>query len=166
MNRPVQRRRQADRARPAEHPNRYTTRSGRSAVFVAWDGYPAEAARSPWPVNEAPPRGGTDIGVGHRHLCRLLLLHDTLTYQGVVRASGMLSEYEIADALDACAYFDLPDLAATLAEIPMAASSSAAARVFDAEYQRLFATTDRLMDAIAEQIATHPDDFPGSDAGS
>lgn len=163
MNRPVQRRR-ADRARLADHPNRYSVRSGRSAVFVAWDGYPAEAARSPWPVNEAPPRGGTDIGVGHRHLCRLLLLHDMLTHQGVARASDLLSEYEIADALDACAYFDLPDLAATLAQIPMAASSSVAARVFDAEYYRLFTLTDRLMEAIVEQMATHPDDFPGSNA--
>ena len=166
MNGQAPRHRPADGWRLLEQPNQIGSRSYLSAVFVAWDGYSAGATRTPWPAN-GPASEDDDlaIGVGHRHLCRLLLVHDMLSRQGVATASGMLTEYEIADAIDACTYFDLPDLAATVAEIPMAASSSVAARVFDAEYHRLFGTTDRLMDAILEQIARHPDDFPGSNAG-
>ena len=165
MNRPVPRQRRADQVRLAEQPNGFAVHSDRSAVFVAWDGYSAGATRSQWPVNGVGTDDVAAIGVGHRHLARLLLVHDMLSRQGVETACGMLSEYDIADALDACAYFDLPDLAATVAEIPMAAASSVAARVFDAEYHRLYATTDRLMEAILEQMATRPDDFPGSNVG-
>ena len=165
MNRPVQRRRRADQVRLADEPNQFAVHSGRPAVFVAWDGYSAGATRTPWPASDVTSGDEMAIGVGHRHLCRLLLVHDVLSQQGVATASGVLSEYEITDAIDACTYFDLPDLAAAVADIPMAASSPVAARVFDAEYHRLFASTDRLMEAIIEQIATHPDDFPGSNAG-
>jgi hypothetical protein len=165
MNRPEQRQRRADQVRLADQPNQLAGYSRRSAVFVVWDGYSAGATRTPWPTNDVGSADGMAIGVGHRHLCRLLLVHDMLSQQGVTKASGMLSEYEITDAIDACTYFDLPDLAAAVSEIPMAASSPIAARVFDAEYYRLFASTDRLMEAILEQIATHPDDFPGSNTG-
>lgn len=165
MNRPVQRQRRVGQVRLADEPNRLAGCSRRSGLFIAWDGYSPGAPRTPWPANDVMAGDSTAIGVGHRHLCRLLLVHDMLSQQGVARASGMLSEYEITDAIDACTYFDLPDLAAAVAEIPVAASSPVAARVFDAEYHRLFASTDRLMEAILEQIAAHPDDFPGSNAG-
>ena len=165
MHRQAPRHRATEEARLLDQPNQPGARSQRSAALVAWDRYSAGAVRSRWPVNGSGSGDDAAIGVGHRHLCRLLLIHDVLSRQGVATACGMLTEYEIADAIDACTYFDLPDLAATVAEIPMAASSTVAARVFDAEYHRLFGTTDRLMEAILEQIATHPDDFPGSNAG-
>jgi hypothetical protein len=139
--------------------------SARSAMFLTWDAYSAGASRRSWPINDGTEDGGMAIGVGHRHLCRLLLVHDMLSQQGVARASGMLSECEIIAAIDACTYFNLPDLAAAVAEIPVAAASPVAARVFDAEYQRLFASSGRLMEAILEQMTTRPDDFPGSNAG-
>ena len=165
MNGQAPRHRPVDEERLMEQPNQLGVRSYMAAVFVAWDAYSAGAPRTPWPANGPVSEDTLAIGVGHRHLCRLLLVHDMLSRQGVATASGMLTEHEIVDAIDACTYFDLPDLAATVAEIPMAASSSVAARVFDAEYRRLFGTTDRLMEAILEQIATHPDDFPGSKTG-
>jgi hypothetical protein len=164
MRRRVPRLRQGQSVRPADAANQGSPRSVRSALFVEWNTYPAGAGRSRWPVNDLGPVDGAPIGIGHRHLCRLLLVHDVLTRQGVVTASIVLSEYEITDAIDACEYFELHDLAATVAEIPMAGASSVAARVFDSEYKRLFAVTDRVVEAILGRMAARPDDFPGTGA--
>ncbi len=87
-------------------------------------------------------------------------MHDLLRRHGVAAASVLLTEVQIAEALDACAYFHLDDLANVVAEVPLAASSPVSARVFDAEYRRRFTTTDRIVTAIRERIATMPDDFP------
>jgi hypothetical protein len=117
-----------------------------------------------WPSNAAPadrrqpPYGG--LAIGHRHLYSLLSVHDTLRRHGVTAAFRLLTEEQIADALDACAYFDLHDLAATVAEIPLAAASPVSAQVFDAEYRRRFTMTDRIVIAIREHVATRSDDFP------
>lgn len=117
-----------------------------------------------WPSNAArahrrqPPHGG--LAVGHRHLYSLLSVNDALHRHGVTAAHRLLTEEQIADALDACAYFDLHDLAATVAEIPLAAASPVSAQVFDTEYRRRFTMTDRIVTAIREHVATRSDDFP------
>jgi hypothetical protein len=78
----------------------------------------------------------------------------------VTTAFGLLTEKQIAEALDACAYFDLHDLAVTIAEIPLAASSPQSARVFDDEYRQRFTMTGRIVTVIREHVASWPDDFP------
>jgi hypothetical protein len=130
-------------------------------VFVEWDTKSAAAGGTPrvWPLNGSAPARDLPSAAGHRHLHGLLLVHDMLIRQGVATASELLSQTEIADAIDACEYFDLHDLAATVAEIPLAGSSPLSARVFDAEYQRRYATMDCVVAAILEQIASRPDDF-------
>jgi hypothetical protein len=110
------------------------------------------------PRRGQPPHGG--LAVGHRHLYNLLSVHDLLRGHGVALAFGRLTKTQIADALDACAYFGLHDLAATVAEIALAASSPLSARVFDGEYRRRFTITDRVVTAIRERVANRPDDFP------
>jgi hypothetical protein len=110
-------------------------------------------------LNGSAPARDLPSAVGHRHLRRLLLVHDVLISQGVATASQLLGQTEIADAIDACEYFDLHDLAATVAEIPVAGSSPLSARVFDGEYQRRYATMDSVVAAILEQIASRPEDF-------
>ena len=125
----------------------------------------ADVRRLPtWPLNESLPcpRQSPHRGpaVGHRHLYNLLSVHDILRRQGVTAAFRVLTDGQIADALDACAYFDLHDLAAAVAEIPVAAASPLSARVFDTEYRRRFTMTDRIVAALRERIATLPEDFP------
>lgn len=151
--------------RLAGEPNPVVWRSGRSAMFVAWDRYSVEAgaATTTWPANPTAPDDALAIGVGHRHLCRLLLVHDILTNDGVATACDTLSPGEIAQAIDACTYFELPDLAAAVADIPLAGASPGSARVFDAEYRRRYAMTDRVVEAILDQIVARPSDFPGSE---
>lgn len=98
--------------------------------------------------------------LGHRHLFCLLSVHGALRRHGVTQAFRELTEVQIAEALDACAYFGLHDLAATVARIPMAASSLPSAEAFDSEYRRRFALTDRVVTAIRERVAVRPNDFP------
>jgi hypothetical protein len=130
-------------------------------VFVEWDTRSAAAGGTPrvWPLNGSAPSRDLPSAVGHRHLRGLLLVHDVLIGQGVATASQLLSQTEVADAIDACEYFDLHDLAATVAEIPLAGSSPLPARVFDAEYHHRYATMDYVVAAILKQIATGPDEF-------
>jgi hypothetical protein len=117
-----------------------------------------------WPLNalpahrRQPPNDG--LAIGHRHLYCLLSVHDLLRRRDVTAAFRLLTEEQIADALDACAYFDLHDLAAVVAEIPLAAASPVSAQVFDAEYRRRFTMTDRIVTAMREHVATRSDDFP------
>jgi hypothetical protein len=158
MDRAVPRHRRTRDGKSTEQPRPVATgRRSRAAMFVAWNVKPAET----WPLNGPAPGESLPIGVGHRYLCRLLLVHDMLSRQGVAAASGALSQSEIDDAIDACTYFELFDLAAVVAEIPLAGSSPLSARVFDAEYHRRYATTDRVVDAILEHLAARPEDFPG-----
>jgi hypothetical protein len=170
MNKPVPRHRRARNEQLANRPARVAARrSARASMFVEWNLKSAAIGgrRTSWPVTDSVSAPSLPIGIGHRYLCRLLLVHDVLACQGVATASGMLSESELADAVEACTYFELHDLAAVVAEIPLAASSPRSARIFDAEYRRRYATTDRVVDAILEHIASRPEDFPGhvDDAG-
>jgi hypothetical protein len=136
-----------------------STRAG----FHTWQLTDSDGLMS-WPLNtlpahrRQPPHHG--LAIGHRRLYCLLFAHDTLRRHGVTAAFRLLIEEQIADALDACAYFDLHDLAAAIAEIPLAAASPVSARVFDAEYRRRFTMTDRIVTAIREHVATRTDDFP------
>jgi hypothetical protein len=70
-----------------------------------------------------------------------------------------LTAAQIADAIAACGYFDLHDLAATVADLPLAASSPLSARVFDAEYRRRFTATATILTAIRNKIAERRQDF-------
>ena len=136
-----------------------STRAGFHTLQVADSDGPTS-----WPSNAAPahrrqpPHDG--LAIGHRHLYSLLSVHDTLRRHGVTVAFRLLTEEQIDDALDACAYFDLHDLAAAIAEIPLAAASPVSAQVFDAEYRRRFTMTDRIVTAIREHVATRSEDFP------
>jgi hypothetical protein len=164
MNKPVPRHRRARHGQLADQPAQVVAgRSARGSMFVEWNLKSADIGgrRTSWPADYSISAPSLPIGIGHRYLCRLLLVHDVLTCQGVATASGTLSESEIADAIEACTYFELHDLAAVVAEIPLAASSPGSARIFDDEYRRRYATTDRVVDAILEHIASRPEDFPG-----
>jgi hypothetical protein len=140
-----------------------TGHSVRASVFVEWDSQSATAdgTTKVWPLNGSTTGWRQPLTIGHRHLSRLLLVHDVLSRQGVATASGMLSQSEIAGAIDACGYFDLHDLAAVVAEIPLAGSTPLSAQVFDDEYHRRYGSTNRVVDAILEQLASRPFDFPG-----
>lgn len=152
------------RSNAQSHPPGATYSPGSTrAEFHTWQATDSHGPTS-WPLNalaaprRQPPHGG--LAIGQRHLYCLLSVHDVLRRQGVTAAYGLLTEAQIADVLDACAYFDLHDLAAAVAEIPLAAASPVSARVFDTEYRRRFTMTDRIVTAIRERVATLPDDFP------
>jgi hypothetical protein len=81
------------------------------------------------------------------------MVHDVLCHEGVAEAARLLSPAQISEGIDACIYFDLQDLAALVCEIPLAAASPLSARVFDDEYQRRYATTEVVVDAILRHMA-------------
>jgi len=111
-------------------------------------------------MNRSAPARRLASAVEHRYLSNLLLVHDVLCHEGVVKASCLLSESEIAEGIDASIYFDLHDLAAAMAEIPLAAASPLSARVFDDEYHRRYATTEVVVDAILRHMAARSYESP------
>jgi hypothetical protein len=110
---------------------------------------------APRRCDESPPVGV----VGHEHLYWLLWAHAILSSEGGAAGCRLLTTAQIVKASTACGYFDLPDLAAAMADVPLAASSPASATVFDAMYYRRYATTDTVVTAIRVKIATRPHDF-------
>ena len=133
-----------------------------SSVFVELDNQsdPAVGAPRAWPMNGSAPARRLPSPQEHRHLSSLLLVHDVLCRQGVAMASQLLSHDEIADGVDACIFFDLMDLAAAVSEIPFAAMSARSAGVFDDEYQRRYARTDVIVEAILRHMATRTYESP------
>ena len=75
--------------------------------------------------------------VGDGHLWALLLVHDVLTHRGVAAAAEILSVHDVAQAVIACRYAALNDLAGLLTGMLQAALSPQASRAFDAQYRRL-----------------------------
>jgi hypothetical protein len=140
--------------------------SDRDWLLVECDNAGSTEGATPtvWPLNSAAPDRGDPCprgaAAGHRHLHCLLSVHAVVRREGVATAFRLLTPAQIADAITACGYFDLHDLAATVADIPLAASSPLSARVFDAEYHRRYSTTDTLVTAIRATIAARPHDFP------
>lgn len=163
MDEAVPRHQGAQWGEPGDQSRWAIKQSVRASVFVAWNTRSGPAGGIPkvWPLNGSAPGRRLSSGAGHRHLSSLLLVHDLLSRQGVAMASGLLNQSEISGAIDACTYFDLHDLAAMVAQVPLAGSSPLSARVFDGEYRRRYAMLDQVLDAILEQIANRPDDFHG-----
>jgi hypothetical protein len=75
-------------------------------------------------------------------------------------ASQLLSQAEIAEGVGACIYFDLEELAIAVSEIPLAAASPLSAQVFDDEYQRRYARTDIIVNAILKHMAMRSYESP------
>jgi hypothetical protein len=129
--------------------------AGSSSVFVDWNAKSVApgGTRTDWPLNWSTPGHGRSSPVEYRHMNALLLVHDALCRHGVATASRLLSESQIAEGIDGCGYFELPDLALTMSEIMLAAESPLSARVFDDEYRRRYGRTDVVADAILKRIA-------------
>jgi len=133
-----------------------------SSVFVGLDTQldPAIGTPTVWPMNVSTPARRIPSPAEHRHLNSLLLVHDALCRQGVERAARLLSQAELAEGIGACIYFDLDELAVAVSEIPLAASTPLTARVFDDEYQRRYATTDVIVNAILKHMALRTYESP------
>ena len=157
MHIPFPRRRRVPRIPPAD-----------PAPVAAVPPIPARRTPSGWTLNNsAPPWGNRAVPVGtvgYRHLYWLLSMHAILSSEGVAAAWGLLTTAQIAKASTACGYFDLPDLAAAMADVPHAASSPTLATVFDAMYHHRYATTDTVAAAIRAKIAALPHEFPHDNA--
>jgi hypothetical protein len=145
-------------------PRRRRVRPEDRAPVAAVPSIPDGGRPTGWPLTNSAPRLGDQsphgAAVGYGHLYWLLSAHAILKSDGVTAASRMLTTAQIAKASTACGYFDLPDLAAAMADVPLAASSPVSATVFDAMYRRRYATTDTVVAAVRAKIAIRPHEFP------
>lgn len=155
MDRQPPRYRGTHQAHRQQEPRWRIEQGNSSSLFVQWDARSDAAAgtRTDWPLNWSTPRRRLSSPVEYRHMNSLLLVHDALCRHGVATAFRLLSESQIDEGIDACGYFDLLDLAVAISEIPLAAETALSAQVFDDEYQRRYARTDVVADAILKRIA-------------
>jgi len=125
---------------------------------------PPVTRASRWPVNSAGPCWGTARprrdGLGHRHLHCLLGVHHLPREAGVAEAVTSLTMHRVADAVAACRYFDLPELAELLLRIPQAAASPGAAELFDTQYRDCMVRDGYVAESIRRTVAERTQDFP------
>jgi hypothetical protein len=154
----------SNRPRPGAWSGPNRIRAGSAAAYDTQAPAPAADRSERWYVNDSDRWRGPgrlrSTAPGRLHMWSLLCAHGVLLRHGVVDAVTILTMREVAEAVVACRYFELAELADLVTRVPQAALSALAGQHFDTEYRRLVPNGEVLVDAVRRAIAAHPDDFP------